>query len=355
MPRASRTRALLGPIVLALSLLALAPAPADGAEATPITTLPGQSFAALVTDLDGDGSRDLLRIRDTANGSSLEVWEAPRGTWALAAAAPIRRPGADGQVRPFNPSVDPALILATRRAGRVRPLLILGSLATSGSACCGSGWWIDLADGSVRLTAAPGLTQAFDQASLLDTDADGTDELLLFDFDDAGTRTVMGLLRQVGDRWTSAGPQIPMDEVTSGGAIGESDGQPGEELVMSIANNHLWRIGSDPDGRQWVETVPAPGINDPSQGAWPAIVADGRVVTTTGMTLTTMRWPRGGPPAVLHTMRDEDGGWLTTLGASPGASARAILVGNEPGDPWATSIRVLDPDLRTVADFGTIR
>ena len=303
MPRASRTRALLGPILLALPLLALPVAPAHAADATPILALPGDSYGALVADLDDDGSRDLLRVRDTAAGASLEAWEAPDGKWALTASVPIVRAEANGSLVPLTPTMDPAVILATRQAGHLRPLLITGGVTASGSGCCASSWWIDRDGASLRLTAAPGLPHAFDQGSLLDTDADGTDELLLFDVNDSGTRTVISLSRQVGDAWTPAGPPIAMAEALGGGVVGESDGVPGEELVMGVeSNQRLWRIGSDPDGRQRVESAPAPLAGDPSLSLWPSIVAGGKILVTTGTTLATIRWPRGAQPEVLRTM-----------------------------------------------------
>ncbi len=353
MPRALRGRVILGPLLLAFALLAI-PGPAvRAATPTPIVTLPGETYAAIVVDLDGGGSAEIVRIRDAVSGSQLETWRLAGGTWRIAGSLPIFRRALDGVLVPVEPRRDPMALLAVRDRRGVRPLLVASFVASDGRQCCTSGWWYDeRGAGGPHLVPAFGLPDAFQQAYLLDTDADGVDELATFEVDQAGTLTTLSLLRQRGDRWDRAGPDVRLPEANWGGVVGESDGVPGDEVVtIADGARAMLRVGTDAGGRMLVEHASTAVLAGADRSFFPSVVSAGRIFGNDVSETMAVRWPRHGSVSVAGSVANSAGGWLAGLGSD---GSRLLSVGSDPNDEWGARARLLDADLRPLTGNQTV-
>ncbi|HET8777522.1 MAG TPA: hypothetical protein VFN76_07670 [Candidatus Limnocylindria bacterium] len=208
--------------------------------AAPATqVLPGATLTALTIDLDGDGSRDVLRLVDRElPGMSLEMWREREREWLLISSSQVAaHPGPDGSL---DPSSEIAALLRMRIDGRDHAVLATASMLLvpnlPGTVCCVELADVVLADDRLMLMPMPIQDLRAEFLAAVDMDADGTDELVTqvttyADMNDSGT------FRVEVHRWDGGGFQRIFADEREGqwfGVIpGEGDGEPGIELYIT--------------------------------------------------------------------------------------------------------------------------
>ena len=159
-------------LMVAVVLSAARPSPAAAAD--PIE-LPGDSIAAVVVDLDGDGEREVVRlVRSSSDGVEVDAWHhGPRG-WDTIRGSDLRS----------DPERDAGGLLRARHGESDRLLAVTAEPIPGdefGAVCCLSLHEVRQEDGV--LTLAPVAADDLDRGAIyiqsLDLDADGTDELEL--------------------------------------------------------------------------------------------------------------------------------------------------------------------------------
>ncbi len=341
---------LLRALTLASLLVALLSSPINAATAIPdegaVQLAGDRATAAMVADVDGDGSRELVRLLPWSTNPgqmAVEVTRLDAGVVQTRGDALLERTAtsetSDLQRRPSDDNFlplgvgEPARLLAWHEDGRESVLV-----ATIGSAglprpCCLTLWRVgfDTRGGTAAvLVQQSSLSAAVIRAA--DLDADGTDELVLVETPNPELtpfvfqRGVVVLrwngesfdeLRGIADPSAAGGPLI---------ALGDSDGLAGDEVGFLESPRFdqvaptLFRIRLDHDGEVAIEhgLLPAPGAIAPVAAA-----DGGRLALVNDDSTYLLDWPSGTvKPEVAET--SWRGGEL--LGVLGSGSQAAILV-----------------------------
>jgi hypothetical protein len=319
---ARSTRVAVGTL-LALATVGHPGPPVAAADPREPVVLPGSSVVAVVADLDGDGAREVIRIVSSDGASSKleawqvveETWQVIDSTWRAVTSSELPTPGFAGPMTlvPLRVDGEERVLLATSRV----------DLADAyGQPCCLELHEVSLDAGelSIRPMAASGGPAG--QVLAADLDADGTDELVLFELrftdgdDPAGSETTyLDVLQLTSEGWET---RYSTEKPGAGGSIriGESDGIPGDEIL----------VGPPPSGQverltlidgEVVTDVTSLGTGEDPGGVHG--IVDGRIVVGNPGTLEVLRWPRG--EAVERIARMSSPSWYSAfvLGAGPEA------------------------------------
>jgi hypothetical protein len=317
-----------------------------------VLVLPDPTIQAVVADLDGRGSRDVVRLVAGAGGSQLlEVWREARGTWArLGDGVEVIAP----EIARFDAVHDPgpARLIVRTDGARERVAIVRQPSFDPPSLepeCCLEVHDVVPAPGGVELRPVGSAPAAVDAILALDLDGDGTDELLASRSLRPLGRTAYPsealVFRWNGDRFgTPTLTELPVGSGNTPFVLGESDGVAGDEagLITTAARSVLYRIVLDADDRVRAENA---GMVVGAVAAVPLGDGPGVAVVGAGRSLTVHRWPSGdelGPP----------------LGQRAGPAGRIIGSVDRRGDPYLllapaddASIEPLRlPDLQPLAD-----
>jgi hypothetical protein len=339
MPAQPALRRRLSIVVLVVAMSLCLPAIATGAVTIPTETadaLPGATITAIVGDVDGDGIRELVRLRTNESDPSFLSVEAVSvgsdGLIEVHAAAWLGSPQ-----RTLGRTAEPARLVAWRLHGVDRVLVAAIGDLPNGRACCLTIWQVALAGGVTILQQMAGVDGGAAEILAIDMDGDETDELIL------GSRGTISVLRWVDDRFelverslwpVAAGPLV---------ALGESDGRPGEEAgsVRSSGTGAgsvlLARVALEPDGRLRTEQADLPFFGELAPLAGPD---GGRLVIGSDFKgAALLHWPAGATSITIEATSPRRRGIpLAALGA--GAGARLVLLRD------GGTVDVLGPDLR---------
>lgn len=218
------------------------------------------TYQAVVADLDGAGSRDLVRLVLGDRGAILaEVWRHGPDGWARVGddleVLPELTPGSQANVIFAG---TPARLIVRAVEGRERVTVVRQPRFEEPGTdppCCMTLHDIDVAeDGSLRLRAIGSATDAVDSLLALDLDGDGTDELLAMRSLPPLGRTSFPsealLYRWRGGAFGA--PTLTELPIGSGDVpfvLGDSDGRPGVEagIITAAARSVLYRIVLDDD------------------------------------------------------------------------------------------------------------
>ena len=300
---------------LLLALLVVMPAsvprPApDAVRAAPdepgAHVLPDAAILQVVAaDLDGDGTRELVRlVRGDGDAVLAEVWADRGGTWELLGEpVEVVPPSRVGQRIDDVFAATPVRLLVRRVAGSERVTVASQPHFEEidvGEPCC-----LLLHDLLIGPETGPRRVEVaepsdFSDAILvIDLDGDGTDELLstqsLPPAGDISFPTLARVFRWSGDAF---GPPTESElRIGSGDSpflLGDSDGLPGDEaaIISTLGPPGLYRI--EAGAADHLTAQPA-GFTADQAVAVP--VGDGRGVAATGPAIGfgVARWPRGGP------------------------------------------------------------
>jgi hypothetical protein len=345
---------LIGPVIasLALSLAVgaaswLGPAtlavPAVPAEPGALMLPERQTYQAVVADLDGRGSRDLVRLVHGVLGSiQVEVWRHGVDGWA--------RVGGDLEVIPelangtqanLIYAGTPARLIVRVAEGREHVTIVRQPRFADrgdGPPCCLHIHDIVIVDGEPRLRLVGSATTGVDAVLALDLDGDGTDELL-------ATRSLPPLGRTAypmeayvyrwdGDRFGE--PTLTTLPVGSGNVpfvLGDTDGLPGVEagIITTAAQGVLYRLVLGPD-----DALRAESSGVVAQAATAVPIGDERGVALIGPLtgLAIHPWPPGSRLGESAGRRDLTRGRF--LEAIELQSGPALLV--EQSDPLAVHV-----------------
>jgi hypothetical protein len=295
------------------------------------------TFQAIAADLDGDGTREVVRLVGGPRGSiRVEAWAMRDRGW--------RQLGADIEVMPQRVTGtqanvvyagSPARLLVRRVEGGERVTLIRQPSFQEPDIepeCCLLLDDLVLDGDALRLVSVALPASSVDAVLALDFDGDGTDELLT-------TRS----LPVVGDtsypteahvyRWngsTLAPPTVTTLPIGSGDTpfvLGDTDGLPGEEaaIIATLGRPALYRLTLTDTDELSVDDA---GFAAFSARAIP--LGDGRGVAVIGLSsgdLSVHAWPPGGaldPP--LAELSLPEGRSTRMLGVVEAGGAPALLV-----------------------------
>ena len=355
-------------LVLGCLLLAALVAPLHAARAaTPLPAEPGARFldgaayGAIVADLDGDGSRELVRLvakTDSPGLLAVDAWRVSvAGAWqslgevGLARAASVNerlteRPAKQNPMRPVGVG-EPARFLVWNDGQRDRLLVATIAASLQPVACCLTVWEVSEQAGHVALTQRLSTQGNATSVLSLDLDGDPADELFITQQPDPRGPNEVPI--RVYD-WNGSG----FDEARSsfiappGWAAypsADTDGRPGGEVLISsdpIDNggdavlNRIWLASGSVETESW-------SVRDRGQvtsfdaGDGPLIAI---VPPEAGLSLI-LRWPPGQP------VRMEGG--AAALGRllgvfGQGLGARLLIAGPEGG----SGLRIVDRGVRSV-------
>ena len=339
----SRRRLTASAVVVALGSAAGLPAAAAAAEPT-TQALPGRTMAAVVVDLDHDGSAELARLvhRD-GDTSLLEVWRLADATWELhgSEAIPLAESGDEvgdpmGTAALLSVDVEgePVLILHTA---------IIDNASTFGSSCCAAAHLVQLDRDGLELVSIDPPAAGADVIQAIDMDADGTDEVVAVhttyapDTLEPQATTTVSIRRRVGGEWILAFEQTRSDPNGVSVTPAESDGRPGLDLLVATPEAfRLERITlSGGSFREELGAMP----RSSADGAWIAGAVAGNLLVSESTGLSAVRWEAGGVPVLVDRLPPEDGALLAAIGDGPDG---IVLVGtgqNMFGAPASLEIR----------------
>lgn len=284
--------------LIAVAALAHGGGPVRGAEPQQPVVLPGSSAVAVVADLDDDGNREVVRIVSDPDGSSSRVeawqivgesWQVTDATWRSVTSTELPTPGFAG----------PVTLVPVRVDGRERVLLATSRVDLSdayGQSCCLELHDVTLADGTLEIRPMPSAGGPAGQVIAADLDADGTDELVMYEvrFTDRegpeGPETThLAVLQRTGNGWET---RFSMEEAGAFVSlrIGESDGVPGDEVLVGPGRSGRVQRLTLTDGEMVTDFISLGTGED--FGAVHGI-ADGRIVVGNAGMLEVLRWPRG--------------------------------------------------------------
>lgn len=313
--------------------------------------LPGATVTAIVGDVDGDGIRELVRLRSRESNPAFLAVEVitvgSDGRLQVRGQAPLDRgAGVEEQIEGgpqpdennrFPARIDePARLLAWHLDGVERVLAVAIGNLQAGPPCCLTIWQVVLADGATALRPLDGVGGSAERILSVDMDADGTDELVVASAEAIAVLSWTGAGFELVDRslWpASAGPLL---------ALGESDGLPGDEAGSVLSSGTgagsvlLQRIALDPAGRLRTERADLPfnGVLAPLVGP-----RGGRLVIGSDFEgAAVLRWPAGAPTVEVEERSLRRGVPLATLGTAD--QARLLLLRD------GVTLDVLGPDLR---------
>jgi hypothetical protein len=325
-------------LALRAVLAPVGPAPATAAvpEDPGTVVLPGPpTLQAVVADLDGAGSRDLVRLVRGADASQLlEVWREAGGAWArLGDGVEVVAP----EIGRFDAvhAPGPARLLVRTDGARERVAIVRQpSFDPPGlePECCLEIHDVVPTRDGVELRPVGSAPAAVDAILALDLDGDGVDELLASRSLRPLGRTAYPsealVFRWDGDRF---GPptltELPVGSGNTPFVLGETDGVPGQEagLIATAARSELYRLVLDDGDRIRAERA---GIVAESAMAVPLAEGPGVAVVGPIRGLTVHRWPAASElgPELGH----RSGTDVRLLGSVAGKGGWSLLVA--PGD-----------------------
>lgn len=263
---------------------------------------------AVAADLDGDGSREVVRlVRGEEDAALAEIWGLGATGWALVdepvQVLPAIRDGP--RVNPVYAGV-PLRLLVHRVAGVER--VVVASQPRfdeidSGPACCLVLHALVLEAGEVRRVAVAQPTEPVDGILAIDLDGDRTDELLT-----VRSLPPLGGISFPTDarvyRWADNvfGPptasELPIGSGDTPFLIGDSDGRPGDEaaFISTLGPPGLYRIVFGPADSLTVDEFGAIVT-----GARGVPMGDRRgIAVVIGDEVALYRWPAFGPPGAVE-------------------------------------------------------
>ena len=296
-------------LALAVGLSPVSSRPSDGAET--IADEPGAIvlpdaplLQAVAADMDGNGSRELVRlIRGDSDAALVEVFSLGTRGWASV--------GQPVEVLPASrsgPRIDPVyaavpLRMLVHRVGEAERVVVASQPRfdeiDSGPPCCLVLHEILIEGGELRRVAVSQPTDPVDGILAIDLDGDGTDELLT-----SRSLPVLGGISFPTEarvyRWTDGtfgAPMVTELPIGSGDTpfiVGDSDGRPGDEaaIISTLGPPGLYRIVLGPDDSLAVDEF---GASVTAARGVPT--ADGRgIAVVDGGQVTVHSWPAFGPP-----------------------------------------------------------
>jgi len=375
--RAHRYLARRALLLALLTGLLVAPAPAAAVDPIPGTPIPPEPepiflpFAAtdaIAFDLDGDGIRELVLVTasDTYPGlAAVQAWYVDDVALGASAAGPgnavpLRRSASGdelllgiGRDRIDSEGMiaveldDPARLFRAQRNGR--QVLLVAVIGTEGQLygpCCLTIWEVVDTDRTLDLRLVADTQSLAREVVAADLDADGTDELLVNEGDDAKAALDLSLLEWTGDRFQRTAFTIPGVSGCCATILdaGETDGAPGAEVLLVGA-----LIGgpgrSQPTGfhrvslREGLPFVESADIGQVIAAHALSLETGPAVLTADGSILFLWSWPRDGA-AMRLAARTSGGDPSAVFGT--GADTR-IVAGVAFQDPG--SVLVLPGDL----------
>lgn len=358
-------------------LAALAGPPATAVAVTAIPAEPGAmllnapTYGAIVGDVAGDGSRDLVRLVASTGDSgqmAVDVWRWTSSGWADLGEAPLRRGvgvdeklaqtglvGKDG-MRPVHVT-DAARLLIWHDGTRDRVLVAVTATVAypPASPCCLTLWEVRAPASG---TGPPTLHLLIDTQrpataiQSLDMDGDGIDELLFEQPPEAGQPGIqVGLLHWSPSTGTfslqhTAIPAAAGSPRGSLRVLGESDERPGEEAALVVPSGSpsvpslLIRISLQ-KGRLTVEEATIRQAGTPlavETASGPVIVvAAGSTASLADGSPVVVTWPSGWP-ATARSLPFGAAAPLAALGS--GADTRILF-----GVPGQVVMGVTDSSL----------
>ncbi len=297
------------------------PSIAVAADDVEMVTLPGGTILARVVDLDGDGSREVVRIVGgivPGRAFEVEAWRHVGGAdWRPSnrVTVPTRPPrgqqaGSSDQqaaLLPWSDGTDLRMLVLSGRGGT--PFGAVADLSVSAVSFDGA---------ELALEDLPGAEGPARRVDAADLDGDGVDELVVTE---GGTRVDatagIRILRWAGDRFVALAVGVG-DEARypNEPVIGDSDGVGGADIVMGLhTGTDLYRFTID--GSELEVEHATLGMADVPPLAWPMTVAEGAIYlfgdSPSGPRVARLEWPRGGEPIVTATTGDRTFGWLAPM------------------------------------------
>lgn len=334
-----RARVTVTVIGAALTLASVPTAAAADDPAEPFT-LPGDTPSAIAADVDGDGSRELVRLTGSEPPIRLEVWTVMDGRWATTLSTEVEAGGNS-----------PTALIRVMIAGIDRVLLLVGGPVTASgqSGCCLTVHELVGREGRLALTRVDAPDVAADSVVVADLDGDGTDELVAslttWSGDEPQTSTDVAVLARDAAGWTAL---VEWEEAGAWwvNAKVESDGAPGSELIASDENGDVARLAWM-DGRVVIERTE---LTLGNEQAWVVGSVDGNLIAAASTAVAIVRWPQDGEPSVLVSRETVDYPGVGILGSG----ADALLVIQEHSGSGATSpvSQILDVRLRPVGEVA---
>jgi hypothetical protein len=387
-------RAWLCGLVVGL-VAALAVPPASTAAVSVVPSEPGAmllnapTYGALVGDVAGDGSRDLVRLVAYAGDSgqmAVDVWRRSAGGWTDLGEAPLRRgvgvderlaqPGLVGRdgMRPVQVT-DVARLLAWRDGHGEHVLVAVNSAIAypPASPCCLTLWEVQAPPtgaGPPTLHLLVDTQRPATAIQSLDMDGDGIDEILFEQPPEAGQPGIrVGLLTWSPSPGSFAFQQVAVPAAAGSqrgslSVLGESDGLPGAEAALVVPSGSpsapsLLVSISLPGGRLLVEEATVPRAGTPlavQTASGPAIVVSaGRTSSLAQGAPVVIDWPTGWP-AASRTLPFGAAAPVAALGsgtdtrilfAAPGQVVMAVTDGSLNPLPGVTAGNAAAPYLST--------
>lgn len=257
----------------------------------------GTTADALTIDVDGDGTREVVRVVAGPDGSGPLRLEAlvDDGGWRLDGGRDIDWPPGDEAEGPTDASVR---LVRTRLDTEERAVAVLA--APRSADCCGVIVELGAArPGTVRLGAAATEVPPVNAALAADLDGDGVDELVLRT--SSSITTELSLLvyarEGIGGRFIPAARiGVPDRFVEPPFVLAETDGLPGDEigLLDRVADGRLARVGWSPERGATVETTGLFSPRLPRQEVTAVrTMADARLLVVHESSAYSARWPAG--------------------------------------------------------------
>lgn len=329
---------------------------------------PGDTYQAVVADLDGDGVNELVRLISVPPPSqalAVDIWAEEGDGWRPVGGPVLLRRLPDpseaaafdrnlvdgrGRLRIATPDGTRIVVIRSRASERV----IVASSVTVGRACCLSLLGIELSASGPRVVPLADRFPAADTALALDADGDGSDELLTRDApirsrdlrDQQLDGTLLRRLRlyRLGEESvTELAVGAPPIRTETPFVLGESDGLPGQEagMIDPAGSGSLARVSWDGAGPLTVERTE---LFEPTGRRLEVMGVAGLpgamlVASNSGQTRAA-RWPAGSLPR--WTAAQGGGGRLLgMLGSSD--QPRIVLRDADTG-----RLRFLDAQMRPV-------
>ena len=332
--------------LVAAALLADGGLRARGAEPEEPVVLAG-SMLAIVADLDGDDEREVVRISTDASGTpgTLEAWKMVDADWQAVASSAVPTPAFAG----------PMALIPIRVDGEERVLLGTSRVDLAdefGQPCCLELHDVTLADGKLEVRPVPSSNHATGQLMAADLDADGTDELVIYevrftDFEDpeGSDQAYLDVLQRTAEGWEARHSHEGRAQIGSI-MIGETDGVPGDEILVGPTPSGLVERLTLTDG-DIVSDYTSLGTGE-DVGAVHGI-DDGRILVGNPGALEVLRWPRGA--AVERLARRPTPSWY--FASLIGTGANAVVLTVDFSDLHRTSesrAAIMDLELRPLGE-----